>query len=280
MEERDKQILRNARKLRVKVVGEEINDDEEGLDLNLRLEGEEEEEESQALTTIKVISKDKINEEEFKQLFDVNVYLTDILENEFLCYCFESEDEIELTPALKEKLLKFAINNKARIIINDEVIYDYVEKKDIRQAIANSVKLKKPKTYEIIVWTDKLPVEYKYKDIIVRVDENGVISYEGNLERITTAGNDFFILDSDAPYYVVEEDDKFYLLLGQDFKNKDEFSAFVKQMIDKKWEGAKLLRRKEIHLKNTKIILCFYIYNNRRFISIISQKSSVYRSVV
>lgn len=280
MEERDKQILRNARKLRVKVVGEEINDDEEGLDLNLRLEGEEEEEESQALTTIKVISKDKINEEEFKQLFDVNVYLTDILENEFLCYCFESEDEIELTPALKEKLLKFAINNKARIIINDEVIYDYVEKKDIRQAIANSVKLKKPKTYEIIVWTDKLPVEYKYKDIIVRVDENGVISYEGNLERITTAGNDFFILDSDAPYYVVEEDDKFYLLLGQDFKNKDEFSAFVKQMIDKKWEGAKLLRRKEIHLKNTKIILCFYIYNNRRFISILSPNKSVYRSVV
>jgi predicted CopG family antitoxin len=174
--------------------------------------------------------------------------------------------------------LKFALNNKARIVIDDEIIYDFVEKKDVKQAVASE--LKKQGNFEIVVWTDKVPVEYKHRDITVKVNEDGTISYSGKLKRMTNAGNDFFILDTNAPYYIIEEDNKFYLLLGQTFKDKNEFSNFVKQMLERKWEGVKVLRKTEIKLKNAKIILCFYEYNNKRFISILSPRNSVYRSVV
>jgi len=270
MTERDKKVLREARKLRVQVVGEEIDLNEDGFDLNLDLE---EGNEVQG-TMIKVVSKNEIDEEEFKQLFDVNIYLTDILQNEFLCYCFESEEEIELTPHMKEKLLKFAKNNKARIMINDEIIYDFIGK-EIVSKVANELK-----KFEIIVWTDKVPVQYEYKDIVVKVNEDGSISYSGPLRRITNAGNDFFILDVDAPYYVIEENDKVYLLLGQNFRNKAEFTEFVNQMLSKKWKDAKLLRKTEIKLKNAKIILCFYQYKDKKFISILSSKNSFYRGII
>jgi len=282
MIEKDKQVLRSARKLRVQVVGENVNDIENNsenyFDFDFENENVEIEEERETLYSIKVITKEEINEDEFKQLFDTEIYLTDILQNELLCYCFESEEEIELTPALKERLLKFALNNKARIVIDDEIIYDFVEKKDVKQAVASE--LKKQGNFEIVVWTDKVPVEYKHRDITVKVNEDGTISYSGKLKRMTNAGNDFFILDTNAPYYIIEEDNKFYLLLGQTFKDKNEFSNFVKQMLERKWEGVKVLRKTEIKLKNAKIILCFYEYNNKRFISILSPRNSVYRSVV
>lgn len=282
MTEKDREVLKNARKLRVQVVGEYVNGSENNsenyFDFDFGNGNVELEEERETLYSIKVIARDEINEDEFKQLFDTEIYLTDILQNELLCYCFESEEEIELTPALKERLLKFALNNKARIVIDNEVIYDFVEKKDVKQAVAGE--LKKQESFEIVVWTDKVPVEYKHGDITVRVNEDGTISYSGKLRRTTNAGNDFFILDTNAPYYIIEEGDKVYLLLGQTFKDKNEFSSFVRQMLEKKWEGAKLLRKTEIKLKNAKIILCFYEYNNKRFISILSSKNSVYRSVV
>jgi hypothetical protein len=282
MTEKDRQVLKNAKKLRVPVVGEYVSDSENYSENYFNFdygdENVEIEEERETLYSIKVIARNEINEDEFKQLFDTEIYLTDILQNELLCYCFESEEEIELTPALKERLLKFALNNKARIVIDDEVIYDFVEKRDIKQAVASE--LKKQENFEIVVWTDKVPVEYKHGDITVRVNEDGTVSYSGKLRRTTNAGNDFFILDTNAPYYIIEEGDKVYLLLGQTFKDKNEFSSFVRQMLEKKWEGVKLLRKTEIKLKNTKIILCFYEYNNKRFISILSSKNSVYRSVV
>jgi uncharacterized protein YfeS len=282
MTEKDREVLKNARKLRVQVVGEYVNGSENNsenyFDFDFGNGNVKLEEERETLYSIKVIARDEINEDEFKQLFNTEIYLTDILQNELLCYCFESEEEIELTPALKERLLKFALNNKARIVIDNEVIYDFVEKKDVKQAVAGE--LKKQESFEIIVWTDKVPVEYKHGDITVRVNEDGTISYSGKLRRTTNAGNDFFILDTNAPYYIIEEGDKVYLLLGQTFKDKNEFSSFVRQMLEKKWEGAKLLRKTEIKLKNAKIILCFYEYNNKRFISILSSKNSVYRSVV
>lgn len=238
--------MKDKRKfIKVKVIGENLEEDNLFTPLDEVETVEETEEEIGSSSKVILVVKNAIDEEEFKALFDNELYLTDLNENENITYTFETDEEIELTPALKEKLLKYAKSNTARIIINDEVIYDFLTKYKV-QKTEKSIEI----GYDIYVITKKIPYKKQYKEWAVMVDETGNVSYEGKLSpRLDLSG--VMILPDNFPYVYYTQQDRAYFIFPNkpnDFENKKQFVEFVNKAMANNWKSAKILLKKQILL--------------------------------
>jgi len=127
----------NPRYIVVNTVGQEIEIDdfnfdfEDSYELTADDEVYYENENQNAVNRLVIMTKKEINPDDIKNSLGLDMFFVDYKQlPDKKVYTFEGN--IVLDPQVKEILLKYAISNNAMIVVNSEVIYDFLNQIEIK----------------------------------------------------------------------------------------------------------------------------------------------------